>query len=39
MKWSKLKQTVEEKFSDSIGERVKIYTTRYTSGSYFMVRG
>ncbi len=39
MKWSKLKQTVEEKFSDRIGKRVKIYTTRYTSGSYFMVRG
>lgn len=39
MKWSKLKQTVEEKFSDTISERVNIYATRYTSGSYFMVRG
>jgi hypothetical protein len=39
MKWSKLKKTIEEKFADSLNGRVELYTTRYTSGSYFMVRG
>lgn len=39
MKWSKLKQTVEQKFAVCLKKRVRIYATRYTSGSYFMVRG
>ena len=39
MKWSKLKQTVEQKFADCLKKRVRIYATRYTTGSYFMVRG
>ncbi len=39
MKWSKLKKTIEEKFADSLGGRVNIFATRYTTGSYFMVRG
>lgn len=37
--WSKLKKTVEEKFAESVKGKVGIYVTRYTSGSYFMVRG
>lgn len=39
MKWSKLKKTIEENFADCVKDSVKIYTTRYTGGSYFMVRG
>lgn len=39
MKWSKLKKTTEDKFADCVKGRVHIYSTRYTSGSYFMVRG
>ena len=39
MKWSKLKKSIEEKFADSLGGRVNLYATRYTSGSYYMVRG
>lgn len=39
MKWSKLKKTIEDKFTDSIGGRVNLFATRYTSGSYYMVRG
>lgn len=39
MKWSKLKKTIEDNFAESLSRRVRIYVTRYTSGSYFMVRG
>lgn len=39
MKWSKLKQTLEGNFAQSINKRVNLHITRYTSGSYFMVRG
>lgn len=39
MKWSKLKKTIEDNFSDKLEGRVSIYITRYTTGSYFMVRG
>jgi hypothetical protein len=39
MRWSKLKKTIEDKFADCVKGRVQLYTTRYTSGSYFMVRG
>ena len=39
MKWSKLKKTIEDKFADCLSGRVSLYATRYTSGSYFMVRG
>lgn len=39
MNWSKLKKTIEDKFADSVKGKVHIYTTRYTIGSYFMVRG
>jgi hypothetical protein len=39
MKWSKLKKTIEDKFADSLKGRVNLFATRYTSGSYFMVRG
>ena len=39
MKWSKLKKSIEDKFADSLGGRVNLYATRYTSGSYYMVRG
>ncbi len=39
MRWSKLKKTIEDKFADCVKGRVHLYTTRYTSGSYFMVRG
>lgn len=39
MKWSKLKKTIEDKFADSVRGRVCLYVTRYTSGSYYMVRG
>jgi len=39
MKWSKLKKNIEEKFADCLKDRVHIYTTRYTTGSYYMVRG
>ena len=30
MKWSKLKQMVEERFADSVKGRVEIFSTRYT---------
>ena len=30
---------MEDKFADSVSGRVSLYATRYTSGSYFMVRG
>lgn len=39
MMWSKLKKSIEEKFAESIDGRVNLYVTRYTSGSYYMVRG
>jgi len=39
MKWSKLKKTIEDNFAISVSGRVAIFVTRYTSGSYFMVRG
>jgi len=39
MKWSKLKKTIEDKFADCVSGRVSLYATRYTSGSYFMIRG
>ncbi len=39
MKWSKLKEKTEDNFADCINGRVKIYATRYTSGSHFMARG
>lgn len=39
MKWSKLKHTIEEYFADEVKGRVQIYTTKYTAGSNFMVRG
>lgn len=39
MKWSKLKKSIEDKFADSLNGRVNLYATRYTSGSYYMVRG
>ncbi|MBK8550531.1 MAG: hypothetical protein IPL53_05490 [Ignavibacteria bacterium] len=39
MKWSKLKKTIEDKFSGSIKGRVYLFATRYTTGSYYMVRG
>lgn len=39
MKWSKLKKTIEDKFTDEVKGRVNIFTTRYTTGSFFMVRG
>lgn len=38
MKWSKLKKTIEEKFADSVKNKIHLYTTRYTVGSNFMVR-
>jgi len=39
MKWSKLKKIIEDNFAGSVSGRVNIFVTRYTSGSYFMVRG
>jgi hypothetical protein len=39
LKWSKLKKTIEDKFAECVKHRVKIYVTRYTTGSYWMVRG
>ncbi|HMS65265.1 MAG TPA: hypothetical protein PKD83_08445 [Ignavibacteria bacterium] len=39
MKWSKLKKTIEDKFAESVKGRVCLFVTRYTTGSYFMVRG
>lgn len=39
MKWSKLKHAIEGYFADEVQGRVHIYTTKYTSGSNFMVRG
>lgn len=39
MKWSKLKQRIEDGFAGCIRGRVSIYATRYTSGSHFMARG
>ena len=39
MKWSKLKKSIEDKFAESVNGRVNLYATRYTSGSYYMVRG
>ena len=39
VKWSKLKKSIEDRFADSVKGKVKIYTTRYTIGSNFMVRG
>lgn len=39
MKWSKLKHTMEEYFAREVKGRVHIYTTKYTAGSNFMVRG
>ncbi|MBK8983879.1 MAG: hypothetical protein IPM38_16565 [Ignavibacteria bacterium] len=39
MKWSKLKKTIENNFAVSVSGRVNIFVTRYTSGSFFMVRG
>jgi hypothetical protein len=39
MKWSKLKQNIEETFADSVKGRVNIYATRYTVGSHWMARG
>ena len=39
MKWSKLKKTIEDNFAESVKNRVNIFTTRYTTGSHFMVRG
>lgn len=39
MKWSKLKKTIEDNFADCVKGRVHIFSTRYTTGSYFMVRG
>jgi hypothetical protein len=39
MKWSKLKESIESKFADTVRGRVCIYSTRYTTGSHFMARG
>ncbi|GMU87766.1 MAG: hypothetical protein AMXMBFR48_30070 [Ignavibacteriales bacterium] len=39
MKWSKLKHTIEGCFADEVRGKVHIYTTKYTAGSNFMVRG
>lgn len=39
MKWSKLKQNIEEKFADSLKGRLCLYATRYTIGSHWMARG
>lgn len=39
MKWSKLKKSIEDRFAESIKGKVHLYTTRYTIGSNFMVRG
>lgn len=39
MMWSKLKKSIEEKFAECTDGRVSLYVTRYTSGSYYMVRG
>lgn len=38
MQWSKLKQKMEENFAPSVQGRVHIFATRYTTGSYYMVR-
>ena len=39
MKWSKLKELTEERFAECLQNRVRLYATRYTSGSLFMARG
>ena len=39
MKWTKLKQLIESKFSGCVKDRVHLFTTRYTIASYYMVRG
>lgn len=38
MMWSKLKQTIEGRWADSIRGKIHIYATRYTIGSHWMAR-
>jgi hypothetical protein len=39
MKWSKLKQTIEDKFADSVKGRVEIFSTRYNKPNSSAGRG
>jgi uncharacterized membrane protein len=39
MKWSKLKQTIEDKFADSVKGRVELFSTRYNKPNSSTGRG
>lgn len=39
MQWSKLKKTIEDKFSGCLKDRVNIFITSYKRKSYIMMRG